>query len=441
MTNPGLLAMRRSERMRGVVATLALAGVSLFANSVVAASAKESVLYRFNGGSDGNGPEASMIADSAGNLYGTTSLGGGSAQCTSGCGTVFELSPPAQKDGNWTETVLYAFRGGRDGATPLAPLIADKSGNLYGTTSAGGGNCNNADAASCGTVFELVRPEHAHSAWSETILYRFKGNPKGKGDADLAMPNGIVFDKAGNLFGLAYSGGHCVSNETGTYCYGGAFSLASRNDPWSESVIYRFKGHSGDPAGPVLDSADRLYGTAPGGAYGCGGVFRLEPKSQGEWKESSIYDFQCGADGAFPLPGLIFDAEGNLYDMSLGTGSGYGNIFELSPTTSGSWSETVLYDFTPISKGYTPTVGPILGKRGTLYGTTEEGGKSDFGTVFELMPPRTGPKWSERVLHSFKPGRGGFAPYGGLTLSMDNALYGTTPVGGNGYGTIFRVTP
>jgi uncharacterized repeat protein (TIGR03803 family) len=435
--------MKPTEAFPGIAACTVVLALSLFAEGVTPAEAKESVLYRFNGGSDGDTPMAGMIADAAGNLYGTTSKGGGSTNCTSGCGTVFELSPPAQRDGTWTESVLYSFEGGDDGATPLAPLIADKSGNLYGVTSAGGGDCDNANMASCGTVFELVRPQHAGGAWTETLLYRFLGNPNGKGNGDLAWPNGLVFDNAGNLYGFAYSGGHCTTDETGTYCYGGAFSLTSQDSAWAEKVIYRFKGTSGAPAGPLLDSSGRLYGTAPGGAYGCGGVFRLTaPKGQGEWGESSLYDFQCGNDGAFPLPGLILDADGNLYDMSLGTAQGYGNIFELSPTQGGGWSESVLYDFTQLANGYTPSVGPIFGTNGGLYGTTQEGGQSNEGTVFELAPPRKhGHDWTEHVLHSFAGGSGGFAPYGGLSSGQGNAVYGTTPAGGNCCGTIFKVVP
>jgi uncharacterized repeat protein (TIGR03803 family) len=422
----------------GIVAGFVV-GFSLFANG---AAAKESELYRFRGGGDGARPEAGMIADSSGDLYGTTSEGGGGANCASGCGTVFELSPPAQQGGKWTETVLYSFQGGADGATPMAPLVADKSGNLYGTTSAGGGDCDNPNLATCGAVFELIRPRHAGAAWTESLLYSFLGNPNGRGDGDLAWPNELVFS-AGDLYGFAYSGGHCTTDQTGTYCNGGAFSLTPQNGAWSESVLYRFKGQTGAPAGPAFDSAGRLYGTAPGGAEGCGEVFRLSPaKGEGEWKSSSLYDFRCGTDGAFPLPGLIFDTAGNLYDVSLGAYSNPGNVFELSPAKGGGWSESVIYNFSQLADGYTPTVGPIPGADGVLYGATEEGGKSDEGAVFQLKPPGNHDQdWSERVLHSFSQGKGGFAPYGGLNTGLDNALYGTTQVGGDGFGVIFRVVP
>jgi uncharacterized repeat protein (TIGR03803 family) len=427
----------------GIVTGTAIVGLSLFANGASAGS-KEAELYRFQGGNDGAQPLASMIADSAGNLYGTTSEGGGSTNCTSGCGTVFELSPPSQQNGKWTETVLYGFQGGSDGATPMAPLVVDKSGNLYGTTSVGGGDCNNPDFVSCGTVFELVRPRDPGRAWTETVLYSFLGNPDGKGNADLAWPNELVLSPAGILFGLAYNGGHCTSDETGTYCNGGAFSLTPQNGVWSESVLYRFKGETGDPAGPVLDRAGNLYGIVQGGdQYNCGMVFRLAPpKAQGEWKETSLYAFQCGADGAFPQAGLVFDPAGNLYDVSLGAFGNPSNVFELSPTKGGGWTERVAYEFGQVADGYTPTVGPILDAKGNLYGTTEAGGQSDAGLVFRLKPPgNQGQDWTERVLHSFAQGTGGFAPYGGLTFGKDYALYGTTQAGGAGNGTIFRVAP
>jgi uncharacterized repeat protein (TIGR03803 family) len=326
----------------------------------------------------------------------------------------------------------------------MVPLLADRSGNLYGTTSAGGGDCDNPNFLTCGTVFELVRPRHDGTAWTETVLYKFLGNPIGKENGDLAWPKGLVFNQTGILYGFAYEGGHCSTDETGTYCNGGAFSLTPQNGSWTENVLYRFKGETGAPAGPVLDTVGRLYGTVQGGdEYDCGEVFRLAPpRGQGEWKESSLYAFECGADGAFPQPGLFFDAASNLYGVSLGAFGNPSNVFELSPAQSGDWSESVVYAFSQIANGYTPTVGPIPGGSGRLYGTTEQGGKSDEGAVFELKPPgKRSQDWTERVLHSFAHGVGGFAPYGGLNFGKDNALYGTTQAGGNGFGTVYKVVP
>src|SRR5208282_5954767 len=136
-----------------------------------------------------------LLADKAGNLYGTTVEGGTGGSCgydQNGCGTVFQLKPPAQPSDPWIETVLYRFTGGSDGYYPTASLVADKNGNLYSTTSSGGMNNN-------GTIFELERPSSPGGAWTHRVLYEFLGVPSGKGDGDGSLPNGGVFDAAGNL--------------------------------------------------------------------------------------------------------------------------------------------------------------------------------------------------------------------------------------------------
>lgn len=435
--------MKRNGSWIGICSPCFLAAIVVISGSGSATASREQVLYRFQGGTDGAQPLAGMTADAKGNLYGTTNLGG-TGNCSSGCGTVFELSPPMQRGGQWTETVLYSFRGGDDGANPQAPLIEDKDGNLYGVTSQGGdGDCINEDLSGCGVAFELSPSPGA--GWIETILYSFQGNPGGKGNGDLAWPNGLVFGKRGNLYGFAYDGGHCTTDETGTYCSGGAFKLRNEGGAWNEKVIYRFNGSSGSPAGAIFDAHGNLYGTAPGGVYGFGGVFVLQPPQPGtsRWTESSVYDFHGNGDGAFPLYGLVFDGVGNLYDVSLGTGSEPGNLFELMPAQGGGWTESVLVDFTG-ANGYEPTTGPIVATNGNLYGTTEAGGANGPGTVFALVPQNGG--WTETVLHSFTGGTDGRAPYGGLVFGKGGALYGTTPAGGNagcgsGCGIVFKVVP
>jgi len=117
------------------------------------------VLYNFTGGSDGYAPTSAPVADQAGNLYGTTYFGGGSTTCGSGCGTVFKLSVPV-RNGAWKETVLYRFTGGSDGALPYAGLVLDATGNLYGAAAAGGTATCSDGSAGCGVIFELSPPLH-----------------------------------------------------------------------------------------------------------------------------------------------------------------------------------------------------------------------------------------------------------------------------------------
>src|SRR5262249_42360389 len=145
---------------------------------------------------DGANPQAGLIFDSSGNLYGTATGGGRASNCTGGCGVVFELSPPATAGGTWTPTLLHSFAGGAgDGANPRAGLIADSSGNLYGTTMLGGGT--GCAGAGCGTVFELFPPATSGGTWTERLLHSFAG---GAGDGSFPS-SGLIFDRSGNLYG------------------------------------------------------------------------------------------------------------------------------------------------------------------------------------------------------------------------------------------------
>lgn len=433
--------------------SIALFGLR-FAGSAMAANPHEQIIYQFHGGSDGAGPSAGMIADQAGNLYGVTGLGGGSAHCAGGCGTVFELSPPAADAAHWTETVLYRFEGGSDGANPQAPLAMDGAGGLYGTTGSGGdGNCTVIGSAGCGIVFELVRPSSAAAGWKESILYSFQGVPGGRGSGDLATPNGLAFDKSGNLLGLAYSGGYCLTDETGTYCYGGAYELrkpSAAGTAWTEKVIYIFPGPTGAPAGPIFASDGDLYGTVAWGKYGFGEVFKLIPPAPGAtgWREVSVFDFN-GSDGAFPEPGLAFDKSANLFGATLGSpgyGSPYGDVYELTPESGGASSESLIYDFTPYQNGNTPNGGIIVGAGGQVYGTAAQGGQGGYGVIYALTPSSPpGGDWSYQMLYGFTGGAGGSPSYG-PALGLAGALYGTTSTGGDmscgggaGCGTVFEV--
>jgi uncharacterized repeat protein (TIGR03803 family) len=429
------------------------------------AAGNEQVIYRFQGGSDGYSPSGALLADNAGNLYGTTGVGGSIGSCgpydQNGCGTVFELSPPAQPGDPWVETVLYRFAGGSDGYAPTSGLVADKNGNLYGTTAAGGSHNN-------GTIFELKRPSSPGGAWIHRVLYRFQGVPSGRGDGDGALPGGVVFDAAGNLYGTTDGGGFCTEFEGLVNCNGSVFELAAPSDAggaWTESVVFRF-GEPGDSfsdphGGVIIDKKGNLYGTTYAGGAFAGGVFELTPPTAlgSAWTETTLENFDS-TDGGGPNGTLVFDNAGNIYGTTvIGGAANSGTVFELTPPASpgGSWIETVLYSFQSFessSDGNSPLGNVIFDKSGNLFSTAWMGGDFNRGTVFQLTPPSNGGEWTETTLHSFGSGNDGQEPGGGLIWGRDGALYGTTTQGGSqpsaqcmqdGYawtcGVVFRIEP
>lgn len=289
---------------------------------------KETVLYAFSGGDDGGSPFAGLIFDAAGNLYGTTELGG-----DRGLGVVFEMMRTS--DGTWKEKVLHSFTGGKDGGLPVGGLIFDGAGSLYGTTMEGGGE--NCGGGACGVVFQLT--PSSNGKWREKVLHSFTGTIDG------VFPNGsLVFDAAGNLYGTTEEGGGVVDCQGLPYGCGVVFQLTPMsNGRWTETLLHAFSGgEDGALPGPslTLDGAGNVYGTTFGGAttdcvggagYGCGMAFKLMRTSSGEWKEIVLYSFTGGNDGASPYSGLIFDAKGDLYgSTSWGGTTDWGVIFELT---------------------------------------------------------------------------------------------------------------
>ncbi len=423
--------MKAQELLHTVTRSL-IAGVviAMFASAAFSVTPKESVLYHFKGGSDGAAPAASLVEDSAHNLYGTTTSGG-----TSNLGTVFEISPPGTV---WTETVLYSFAGGSDGANPYGNLIFDKAGNLYGTTSAGGGNAN--CGGGCGTVFELSPPATQGGAWTETVLYSFAGQSDG------ANPYaGLIMDKSGNLYGTTQTGGgvSCGAATCGTI-----FELsppAAQGDPWTETVLHAFgKGSDGTHpmAGLTFGLRGAIFGTTPTGndKATSGIVFKLKPPATqgGAWTEGVLYRFTGGTDGGGPNAALVVDKTGNLYGTTFGGGTGFGTIFEIA---FGTWTETVLYNFAGGSDGASPAAALLRDKTGNLYGTATSGGTNSNGSAFELSPPAAqGDPWTETTLYDFAGGHDGSLPQGGLIFGKGGQLYGTTSTGGGPKdGTVFRI--
>jgi uncharacterized repeat protein (TIGR03803 family) len=282
----------------------------------------ETVLYVFTGGADGASPQAGLVADTAGNLYGTTYQGGNASCATGGCGTVFELTPGSGKQ--WTETVLHAFTAGRDGAYPFAGLIFDNSGNLYGTASLGG-------QPNGGIVFALTPGRGGK--WNETVIHAFKGGRDG-----FAPASGLALFR-GSLYGTTYNGGDDMCGLMAG-C-GTVFQMkSSAGGKWTENVIHRFRGSDGleSFATPVLDRAGNLYGTTFEGGSGvcdfCGTAFELTPSVNGHWQETVLHDFGSrSGDAGTPEGGLILDKTGNLFGTTAGGGTvGYGTVYEITPT-------------------------------------------------------------------------------------------------------------
>ncbi|HEY1615770.1 MAG TPA: choice-of-anchor tandem repeat GloVer-containing protein [Rhizomicrobium sp.] len=302
---------------------------------------KYRVIYRFRGPvSDGEAPYGGVIADSAGNLFGTALQRGTGLEC----GIVYELSPDGK--GNWKEAVLHEFdhssKGShRDGCTPSSYLVFDASGNLFGTTSAGGGVDKNGACENdyyCGTVFELSRKD---GKWTEAIIHRF---PETAEDGTEPM-SGLVFDHAGNLWGTTFGGGQA----------------------------------------------------------GGGTVFELKPTANGKWKESSLFSFSDSETGTQPYGGLVVDASGNFYGTTFAGGLGAGTVFELTSGRGGRLTESLVHQFASCNQaecpdGLDPFGGLTIDSAGNLYGTATQGGeagtfcngggniKVGCGVMFELSP-------------------------------------------------------
>ncbi len=345
---------------------------------------KSKVLHNFTGGKDGASPMSGLILDAAGNLYGSASGGGKyNSSCQGGCGVVFELTPSA--NGKWTEKVLHAFAY-EDGYFPYASLVFDTAGNLYGTTLGDGSKSGDSgtafqltpvangkwnhrvlhwfgyggdgifpyaglifDAAGNlygtttyggfyygGTVFRLE--PGANGRWTERILHSFGNYLVNDGYNPYA---GLALDGAGNLYGTTTLGGSTCS-ASGDTC-GTVFRLTlGAKGKWTERVLHSFNSDSASPfSGLVIDAVGNLYGTtvASSEPHGFGTVFELTPHSDGEWSKKLLHVFR-GDDGADPFGGLVFDSAANLYGVTRYGGDddsncnqlgGCGVVYEITP--------------------------------------------------------------------------------------------------------------
>jgi len=383
------------------------------------------VLHAFGAGKDGAGVWDSVTLDAQSNLYGATGGGG-----THGDGTVFRLTP--MPDGRWRETILHNFPSTTiDGGGPFGGVLVDAKGNLYGMTmslgthdrgvafqlapSRGGwreeilhsfcsrpscedggapwGNLimdSNSDLYGTGYVaFELTR--HPKGWWGDTTIHLFTGK-NGDGSGPQAGP---IRDAAGNLYGttLYGGGGPLCADGCGTVWELSPPDTPSNAASWTEHILHRFGFSDNDGVWPglgqlAMDPEGNLYGTANGGKYRSGVVFKLARPAVGsdqKWQETILYSFTGGADGAVS-EGVILDNGGNLYGTT-GAGGTFGNgvVFRLSPTGDGSWKYTLLHTFNGYD-GAEPVANLTIGPDGKLYGTTAIGGAHGGGVVFQLTP-------------------------------------------------------
>jgi uncharacterized repeat protein (TIGR03803 family) len=431
--------MNRRQSVLSLLTSLAL--IFGFLTTVPNASAAdEQVLYSFRNGADGGGPFGPVVFDAAGNLYGTTQGGGGPY----GWGTVFRLSPGA--NGAWTETILYRFsdKDALRGAYPMAGLVFDSSGNLYGTTSWGG-------AWGYGTVFKLT--PGSDDQWTEQLLYSFSGVQDGSNPFST-----LVFDAAGNLYGTTMYGGDVQGIIGGGY--GTVFELSpTKSGAWREKVLYAFHGPDGalPRAGIVFDASGDIYGgTVAGGLplcnITCGVVYKLTPTSNGGWTETVLHRFDA-TDGMYNESGVVLDGAGNLWGTTFVGGQyGGGTVFRLSPGSDGQWNEN--YFSLDGTDGFATYGGPVFDAAGNVYvaasgSTNPAGGGFYFGDVFELTLESDG-EWADTVLHYFAyyfDKEDGANPASSLIFDAKGNLYGTTTfgglgcAGGDGCGTVYEVTP
>jgi uncharacterized repeat protein (TIGR03803 family) len=347
---------------------------------------KETILYSFACGDDGNGPLGGLVRDNRGNLYGGTELGG-TGECVFfggrvGCGVVYKLTPG--KGGIWTETVLYSFPAPQQGSEfggPLASLTYDGKDTLYGTTvlddACGGSNH--------GSVFRL---KLVNGIWKEHDIHDFCGN-----DGSAPGYGALVPDAAGNLYGTTMTGG----SDTGQ---GVVFELSPLDrDKWQFTKLHEFTEEEGGTleGGLTIGASGNLYGAEfAGGLSNHGAVYELSPAG-GAWNLDVLYEFVGGGlDGNGPWASPVFDSGGNLFGTTQGGGTAAfcqncGVIYKLVPQGGGQWSESVVYSFGSqenIADGADPVAGLVRAADGNFYGTTYEGGDKscNCGVVFEYTP-------------------------------------------------------
>ncbi|MGH7045365.1 MAG: choice-of-anchor tandem repeat GloVer-containing protein [Stellaceae bacterium] len=407
-------------------AALGLAIAALAAGPCGAATLQ--ALATFNG-SNGNAPNGGLIGDAAGNLFGTTEVGGGAS-----LGTVFVIAKTIGGYANMPTTLVdFSSFDGASGRFPAGGLIADFNGNLFGTTKFGG-------PLTAGTVYEVIKSAGGYAA-TPTLLASFSG-ANGTG----ANPVGSLFaDTHGNLFGATVAGG--TSNN------GTVFEI--RKDPKFGFLVpitlVSFSGSDGaQPVGSLIaDANGNLFGTtAAGGINNNGTVFEIVNTANGYATTPALLAAFHGPDGSAPEGGLILDANGNLFGTTTAGGMTptggtniYGTVFELVKTPNGYASTlTTLVSFNS-TDGSFPTGSLILDAKGNLFGTTATGGDRNLGTAFKIAKTANGYATTPTVVVSFNRLADGLDPSGGLIADTAGNLFGAAGEGGaNHDGTVFAIT-
>jgi uncharacterized repeat protein (TIGR03803 family) len=324
-------------------------------------------LYEFRGHADGGNPWGGVVIGPDGVLYGATYAGG-----SHNAGTVYKLQPPENFCRTaicyWNETVLYNFTGAPDGSGPQGDLAFDSAGNLYGTTEYGG----QGPFSGQGVVYRL---SPSQGGWNETVLYAFPGGAAGRGPQD-----GVVIDRAGNLYGVAAY--------DAAYLFGAVYELSNSHGAWTETVLHSFAGGSSDgnyPAGLTIDGAGNLYGeTGQGGANNAGTAYQLRP-ANGGFSYNIIFNYNTDTGSPFPVVSLTPDRAGDLYGCNVGGAQGaLGTAFQLMPA-QGSWNFNPLFYFDQL-QGWELNCTPLLDSEGDMFGTAYQSGPYSYGTVWELTP-------------------------------------------------------
>ena len=402
------------------------------------------LLHTFAGnGLDGSYPHAGLTMDRAGNLYGTAA--GGEGVCEGGdppCGTVFKLTHTGS---DWIFSVLYTFQGGSDGYLPEAPVIFGPDGALYGTTSWGGNDeCQFLNYHGCGTVFNLKPPvttcKTALCSWTETVVYRFTGGS----DGDSPYIGSLIFDRAGNVYGTDWDGTagggtvYQLSPSSGGWLPTVLYAFTDGKDGGTP-----YAGPTFDTTGNLWGTT--LYGGIVGCENPqlpepCGVLYELV-RSGSAWTEKPLFLFNKSVGGQ-PVGELILDSSGNLYGIASTDGpSGEGVVFAFTPSTG---TYNILFSFS--SATGPPFAGLIMDGSGSLYGTTIHGGAYGHGTVFKLARSNGGWAYTD-LHDFAGGSNDGANPAGRLVMDANHNLFGTTLNGGSsrqcygGCGVVFEISP